>query len=86
MTVTMPGLFVLIVIAAVCGAIGRAIGSKDGAPFRKDNLPDSQVPRGASRSPSGATETDAEAVATNEGMPPREPDQTRAGVKSPCDH
>ena len=88
------------------------IGLKEGAPFRKDNLPASEVrgpqiptgpgrspeipmarddrndardgdaPRG-SRSPSEATETDAEAVGTNEGMPPREPDQGCAGVKNP---
>ena len=91
------------------------IGLKEEAPFRRDNLPASQVrgpqipagpgrspeipmarddrnevldsdaPRGASHSPSGATETDVEAVATNEGMPPRAPDHGGAGLEKPTD-
>lgn len=82
------------------------IGLKGDAPFRKDNLPESQVrgpqiPQGPGRSPvipmaredhnevldseapGGASrvtpeeaETDAEAAATTEGMPPPEPDST----------
>ena len=80
------------------------IGLKEDAPFRKDNLPASEVrgpetPKGPGRSPEipmarddenevldsdapggGAhptaepAETDAEAAATDEGMPPPEPD------------
>ena len=46
----------------------------------RNGVLDSDAPRRASRSPSVATETDAEAVATNEGMPPPEPDQGGAGV------
>ncbi len=82
------------------------IGLKEDAPFRKDNLPASQVrgpeiskgpgrspeipmarddqnevldsdaPGGASRVTPEAAETDAEAAATTEGMPPSEPDST----------
>jgi len=91
------------------------IGLKDGASFRKDNLPASQVRgrqiptgpgrspeipmarddrnevlasealRGASLSPSEATESDAEAVGSNEGMPPREADQGGVGGTNPID-
>lgn len=80
------------------------IGLKEDAPFRKDNLPASQVrgpeipngpgrspeitmarddrneeldsdaPGGASRLIPPAIETDAEAAATTEGMPPAVPD------------
>jgi hypothetical protein len=69
------------------------IGLKEDAPFRKDNLPESQVrgpevPAGPGRSPEipkarndrnttvadVAVDDAADATATEEGMPPSEPD------------
>jgi hypothetical protein len=46
----------------------------------RNEVLDSDAPVGTSGLAPEATETDAEAAATTEGMPPREPDRGDAGV------